>query len=120
MIGGHDDHDADHPGASERDGDWVFEGNLRAFMDGLAHAVGYEFDDRDWTAVEHALFKGEDADERVLDYPLEGHAVARLRLLFEPGDSAVCFELRADPATIAQARTLTYLAQSYDITQIPH
>ena len=97
-------------------GNWVFDDNLRPFLEALGNAVGYRFDDDDWTAVEqHVLKGGSSGEDHVLDYPLKGSKEAKLRLLYEPGGSVVSFQLWCDPETVAQARALVFLAQSYDI-----
>lgn len=97
-------------------GDWVFDDNLRPFLEALSDVVGYRFDSDDWTAVQqHVLRGGSSGEDNVLDYPLKGSKEAKLRLLYEPGGSAVSFQLWSDPETVAQARALVFLAQGYDI-----
>lgn len=51
-------------------GGWVFEDNVRNFMEHLSAYVGYSFDDSDWLAVATGLA---DTDEgRSYDYPIAG------------------------------------------------
>ncbi|MDX6762942.1 hypothetical protein SIN09_26915 [Streptomyces sp. F8] len=63
-------------------GGWIWERNLRPFLELLSHYVGYDFDGTDWETV--ALAIGETDDEQAdgrYTYPLPGgtcHAEVRL------------------------------------------
>ncbi|MER7734582.1 hypothetical protein ABTX80_27185 [Streptomyces erythrochromogenes] len=54
-------------------GGWIWERNLRPFLELLSHYVGYAFDASDWETVARAV--GETDDERAdgwYTYPLAG------------------------------------------------
>ena len=60
--------------------DWVYESNLRPFLEAVSWLVGYAFDDLDWEAVTFGLQQANvgDNDEEWFDYKL-GAVAVRLR-----------------------------------------
>jgi hypothetical protein len=91
-------------------GDWIYDENLRLFMETLAHFAGATFDDHDWTALEHDLILRQDQldRERHVEWPL---GTRTIHLLYEPGSSAVGFQLEADHEFELRADTLVYAFQ---------
>ena len=89
---------------------WIYDENLRLFMEALAHFAGATFDDGDWTGLEHDLILRQDQldGERTLEWPLGEHMV---RLYYEPGSSAVSFQIDADHDFELRADTLVYPLQ---------
>jgi hypothetical protein len=88
-------------------GDWIYDENLRLFMEALAHFAGSTFDDDDWTALEHDLILRRDEldRERHIEWPL---GTRTIHLIHEPGSSAVGFQLEADREFELRADTLVY------------
>jgi hypothetical protein len=91
-------------------GNWIFDENLRVFMDALAHYSGGSFDDDDWIGLEHDLILRPDQldRERRVEWPLGANTVV---LTYEPGSSVVSFELDADDDLEVRADTLVYVLQ---------
>lgn len=91
-------------------GNWIYDENLRLFMEALAHFAGAPFDDDDWSHLEHDLILRRDQldAERQVDWPLGEHTV---HLYYEPGSSAVSFQINADHDFELRADTLVYLLQ---------
>jgi hypothetical protein len=97
---------------------WVFDSNLRPFLECLSVDAGYDFDDDDWMAVHFGLLKGVPVDpgcEIEFEYPLIGPRQIELRMRYELGDCAVMFELRADAALEARAEAYATIASRYEI-----
>ena len=90
--------------------DWIFDENLRLFMEALAHFAGATFDDDDWTGLEHDLILRRDQSdrERQVEWPL---GTRTINLFYEPGSSAVTFQLEADREFELRADTLVYPLQ---------
>lgn len=90
--------------------DWIFDENLRLFMEALAHFAGATFDDDDWLGLEHDLILRPDQpdQERHTEWPLGRHAV---HLAYEPGSSAVSFQIEADAEFELRADTLAFSLQ---------
>ncbi|MFF2191349.1 hypothetical protein [Streptomyces sp. NPDC058157] len=63
-------------------GGWIWERNLRSFLELLSHYVGYEFDATDWETVALAI----EATDGWYSYPLVGeHREVEIRLAREVG-----------------------------------
>jgi hypothetical protein len=90
--------------------DWIFDENLRLFMEALAHFAGATFDDDDWTGLEHDLILRRDQldRERHVEWQL---GTRTIHLFYEPGSSAVSFQLEADREFELRADTLVYPLQ---------
>lgn len=91
-------------------GNWIYDENLRLFMEALAHFAGATFDDDDWIGLEHDLITRRDQfdRERHVAWPL---AAYRVHLSYEPGSSAVSFQIEADHDFELRANTLAYPLQ---------
>jgi hypothetical protein len=89
---------------------WIYEDNLRLFMEALAHFACVTFDDDDWIGLEHDLILRPDQvdRERHVEWPLGTRSI---RLFYEPGSSAVSFRLEADRELELRADTLVYPLQ---------
>lgn len=91
-------------------GGWIYDENLRLFMEALAHFAGATFEDDDWTGLEHDLILRRDQvdRERHVQWPL---GTRTIDLYYEPGSSAVNFQLDADREFELRADTLVYPLQ---------
>jgi hypothetical protein len=89
---------------------WIYDENLRLFMEALAHFAGATFEDDDWIGLEHDLFLRRDQPdrERRVEWPLGERVV---HLFYEPGSSAVSFHIEADREFEIRADTLVYPLQ---------
>ena len=90
--------------------DWIYDENLRLFMEALAYFAGGTFDDDDWIGLEHDLILRRDPldHERHVEWPL---GTRTIHLYYEPGGSAVSFQLEADREFELQANALVYPLQ---------
>jgi hypothetical protein len=90
--------------------DWIYDENLRLFMEALAHFSSATFDDDDWLRLEHDLILRKDQldRERRVEWPLGN---ATVQLFYEPGSSAVSFQVEADRELELRAETLVYPLQ---------
>jgi hypothetical protein len=63
--------------------EWVYESNLRPFLEAVSWLAGYGFDDLDWEAVTFGLQRADDwdSDQDWFDYEL-GAVAVRLRGVF--------------------------------------
>jgi hypothetical protein len=80
-------------------GGWVFEQNLRPFLETIAALAGYDLDEDDLTAINYSLFKVSLADDQTatrVDYPLSGDRPMTVKLEHELGTSVVSYELTSD------------------------
>ncbi len=69
---------------------WVWDRNIRPFLDLLSRYVGYSFDDTDWQAVALGLeATDDDRQEHWYSYPLEGHHQLTVLLANAVGSSVV-------------------------------
>jgi hypothetical protein len=84
---------------------WIYDENLRLFMQALAHFAGASFDDDDWMGLEHDLILRRDQleRERHVEWPLGERTV---HLSYEPGSSAISFRIEADHDFELRADTL--------------
>lgn len=91
-------------------GNWIYDENLRLFMEALAHFAGATFDEDEWVGLEHDLILRKDqlGRERRVERPL---GAATIELFYEPGSSAVSFRLDADRDLELRADTLVYPMQ---------
>jgi len=91
-------------------GNWIYDENLRLFMEALAFYAGATFDDDDWIALEHDLICRRDQldRERHVEWPL---GTRTIHLFYEPGSSAVSFQLDADRELELRADALVYPLQ---------
>jgi len=91
-------------------GNWIFDENLRLFMEALAHFAGATFDEDDWVGLEYDLILRQDhmGRERRVEWPL---GRAKIELFYEPGSSAVSFQVDADRDLELRADTLVYALQ---------
>lgn len=91
-------------------GNWIYDENLRLFMQALAHFSESSFDDDDWTGLNHDLIMRPDQldRERHVKWRL---GPAKLDLFYEPGSSAVSFTLKGDSTLEARAEALVYVLQ---------
>lgn len=97
---------------------WVFDQNLRPFLETIATLAGYQFDEDDRTAVEFGLFKTKIADHQVarrIDYPLSGDRPLTVKLEKQLGTSVVGFELTSDPDIEAKPDAVTLVMQTYQV-----
>jgi hypothetical protein len=91
-------------------GNWIFDENLRLFMEALAHFAGASFDDDDWVGLEHDLILRRDRSdgERCVEWRFGPQSV---HLSYEPGSSVVSFQIEADHDLELRADTLVFLLQ---------
>jgi hypothetical protein len=89
---------------------WIYDENLRLFIEALAHFSGATFDEDDWVGLEHDLILQPDQldRERRVEWPLGD---AKFELFYEPGSSVVSFQLNADHELELRADTLVYPLQ---------
>jgi hypothetical protein len=101
-------------------GGWVFDENLRPFLETVGALASYRLDEDDWIAIEYGLFKiniaGGQAARRV-DYPLSGERPMTVKLEKELGTSVVTFELNSDPDLEARADSVAYVMATYQVRQ---
>jgi len=69
--------------------DWIFEENLRPWLEIVASIVGYAFEAEDWDAVHFGLANTDSEEGRWYRYPF--------------GTTAVCAALARDPGTAVVA-----------------
>jgi hypothetical protein len=97
---------------------WVYEWNLRPFLEALAGEVRYELEDDDWTGIKFALFaRGpqEDAVATRLDCGLPGSPEIALQLLREHATSVVEFELASTPDIESRADAIANVMARYRV-----
>src|SRR5687768_2507119 len=89
---------------------WIYDENFRLVMDPLAHLAGASFADDDWRCLEHYLLLRRDQldQERHIQWPLGTHTI---HLYYQPGSSAVSFQIEADHDFELRADTLVYPLQ---------
>ena len=89
---------------------WIYDENLRLFMEALAHFAGASFADDDWIGLEHDLLLRRDQldQERHIQWPL---GTRTIHLYYQPGSSAVSFQIEADHDFELRADTLVYPLQ---------
>jgi hypothetical protein len=99
-------------------GKWIFDENLRFFMEALAYFSDASFDADDWTGLERALILRPDQldRERHVKWRLGS---ARLDLFYEPGGSTVHFTLKADHELEVRAEALVYVLQEAVVRREP-
>jgi hypothetical protein len=89
---------------------WIYDENLRLFMEALAHFAGATFADDDWVGLERDLILRQDQldRERHVEWPLGERTV---HLFYQPGSSAVGIQVEADQEFELRADTLVYPLQ---------
>jgi hypothetical protein len=94
---------------------WIYEDNLRAWLELVAGIVGYKFDELDWDAVRAGVADTDSEAERCYEYPL-GKSGTRVELAAEPGTSVIAVRtIGATSAIQARFELVTSIAQSYRI-----
>ncbi|WP_438025639.1 hypothetical protein [Sorangium sp. So ce233] len=71
---------------------WIFEQNLRPWLEIVGRIIGVEFDDDDWHAVGAGVVGTESEEDRWYEYPL-GHRPVTIRLALEVGTEVVALSL---------------------------
>ena len=88
--------------------DWIFEENLRAWLEIVAGIVGYAFEAEDWDAVHFGLTGTDSEEGRWYRYPF-GETGVCAALARDPGTAVVACEL---DGVLAHQRDLVALAVS--------
>ena len=96
--------------------DWIFDHNLKAFVDILSELAGCSFDGGDWDAIESGLADTNARTDRWYEHPLTGESMVDLALAVEPGSSVVRVRIQADPDVETKAEMAVWIAQSYNIS----
>ncbi len=89
---------------------WIYDDNLRLFMEALAYFSSTTFDEDDWTGLEYdLLLRPDELDrERRVAWPIPK---GRLDLFYEPGASTVEWKLTRNRVLAARAEALGYVLQ---------
>ncbi|MFC8825888.1 hypothetical protein ACFT9I_11085 [Streptomyces sp. NPDC057137] len=96
-------------------GGWIWERNLRSFLELLSHYVGYGFDATDWETVALAIEATEATDDERTDgwysYPLVGkHRQVEIRLARAVGGDEVRLAVKGALTPELEVRADTLLA----------
>jgi hypothetical protein len=89
---------------------WIKEENLRAWLEIVAGALAYDFDDDDWDAVRFGIASTDVEKDTWYDYPL-GDATVRVAL--DPGSVVVAISLDDAEQIAPQTALATSIAQQY-------
>lgn len=93
---------------------WVWDSNVRRFIEWTSRWTGYDFDESDWQAIETGL-RSTDADDpnRWFEYPLDGDPRLNLQLAINEGAAPVSIRVKgnADQTLAVRIETLFALLQ---------
>ena len=91
--------------------DWIFEENLRPWLEVLSQIVGYEFDDLDWDAVRGGI-TGTDVERSLwYEYPLGENS--RVGVAHDPGTAVVMVRASLSAAAAERVKVAILISQSY-------
>jgi hypothetical protein len=98
---------------------WIWEGNLRPFLEMVALLVKCPFDADNWTAIQYGVRDTDnDADKRYT-YPLLGEPELLVEVAAEPGASTIMVYLSSEAILTAELRaqitTLINVCQNYSV-----
>jgi hypothetical protein len=96
---------------------WIFEWNLRPFLEIAARRVGYGFGQDDWNAIHLALPVTDHEHDRWYEYEFGGPHPIRIRLAEDPGSSVVFVEVSCDPDTENELRVVIEIVQEYRLSK---
>ncbi|XXT20228.1 hypothetical protein WME94_01500 [Sorangium sp. So ce429] len=71
---------------------WIYEQNLRPWLEIVGRIIGYDFDNDDWDAVGSGVVGTDSEEDRWYEYPL-GDRPVTLRLALEKGTAVVALSL---------------------------
>ena len=94
--------------------DWIFEHNLRAWLEIVARALGSDFDSDDWDAVRFGIKVTNVENDSWYDYPL---GAAHVRVALDPGSSVIAVAVDGADQLTDQIAMVTSIAQTYTVTR---
>lgn len=101
--------------------DWLFEDNLRPFVELLAQLAGYTLydEDYDWLAIEYGMQDTNEDADKWYTYPFAGADPAVFELARNPGSDVVSIRVRGEqgirPELAAQLDVLFAVCQDYTL-----
>jgi len=99
---------------------WIFERNLRPFVEMVARLADYSFDANDWIAVSHGVRDTDQEADRWFTYSFEGAGQLQLEAAIDPGTSVVHVRVRGGDHLAgelqAQLDLLIDVCQTYTVT----
>jgi hypothetical protein len=96
---------------------WVFEENLRPVLEILARSAGYNFDERDWTAVRYGVQATDYEGEHWYDYEFVGvHRVA-LGVARDEGSCVIFIRCESDAEIERTADVVLTIAQEFRLSR---
>ena len=95
---------------------WIFEENLRPFLEVLSRFVGYSLDEDDWTAISHGV-KDTFAEKGLwYDYSFLGACTAYLKVAHdEPGTGAIVLQVNVPQALRPKVEATIEIMQHFHL-----
>lgn len=99
--------------------DWIFEENLKPFVEMVAFTVGAEFDDNiDWVAISYGIPGTDDDAGQWFEYSFMGTTRLDLALARSPGATVISVRLDSEqeqPELRAKLEMLIMVCQDYTL-----
>jgi hypothetical protein len=99
---------------------WIFEENLRPFVEMVAYVAGYVFDEDDWTAIHFGVQDTDSERGPWLTYPFTGRMPLTLKAAKESGAGIVSFDLDSEaglaPEVEAQLDLLFLVCETCEVS----
>lgn len=95
--------------------DWVFEENLRPWLEVVSKVVGYDFDDLDWQAVATGIKDSDAEQSRWYEHPL-GEGPSHVKVAREVGAAVVAVNVVVPEDTGDRVKLATAIAQTYRLS----
>ncbi len=96
-------------------GDWVFEENLKPWLEIVSKVVGCDFDDLDWDAVAAGITDSDAERSCWYEHPL-GEGPSHVKLARELGSAVVALKMVVPEATADRVKLAVLIAQTYRLT----
>ena len=92
---------------------WIFEENVRPFLELCSDRLGYPLDDSDVVAIQHGLDATDVENDRWFSYPLVGEREATVTIAQDSGSSVVFIDIDGPEDVETFGSVLVTVMQSY-------
>ena len=95
--------------------DWVFEENLKPWLEIVSTVLGYDFDESDWIAVSAGIAESDSERSSWYEYQL-GRVPLRVGLAREPRATVVMLKMGVPEEVADRVKLAVLIAQTYRLT----
>ena len=94
---------------------WIYEENLKPLLETVSLFVDYNFDGRDWLAINNGIRETDEEKDRWYEYQLIGKRRIEVKIANDPGSSVVMIQLQSEPDIEEKIQIAAFIFQNYRV-----